>query len=387
MAALKYKVGLKESERTHLKQMASRGETSARKVKRALVLLKADEGMTDRDIASGLLISASTVGRVRTRFVKEELDSALNERPRPGQKRKLDGRQEAHLIAIACSDAPEGHADWTIQLLADKVVAREHLPRDGAPDTQKNELKPWKKKEWCIPEVSGEFVARMEDVLDLYHADYDPDHPVVCFDETSRQLVADKRPVIGAKPGRVERYDYEYKRNGTRNLFMFCEPKAGWRHVEVTERRTAVDFAHQMRWLVDDAYPHTETIRLVLDNLNTHKLGSLYDAFKPAEARRIAKRLEFHYTPLHGSWLNMAEIELSVFSNQCLNRRISDEVILKREVSALERKRNEAVAVIDWRFSTQDARTKLQHIYPSYSDRNGTRTLGGGECSQPVSFA
>ena len=208
----------------------------------------------------------------------------------------------------------------------------------------------------------------MEDVLDLYHADYDPDHPVVCFDETSRQLVADKRPVIGAKPGRVERYDYEYKRNGTRNLFMFCEPKAGWRHVEVTERRTAVDFAHQMRWLVDDAYPHTETIRLVLDNLNTHKLGSLYDAFKPAEARRIAKRLEFHYTPLHGSWLNMAEIELSVFSNQCLNRRISDEVILKREVSALERKRNEAVAVIDWRFSTQDARTKLQHISPSYSD-------------------
>ena len=323
MAALKYKVELNESERTHLKQMASRGETSARKVKRALVLLKADEGMTDRDIASGLLISASTVGRVRTRFVKEELDSALNERPRPGQKRKLDGRQEAHLIAIACSDAPEGHADWTNPTACRQGggdgVCREHLPRDGAPDTQKNELKPWKKKEWCIPEVSGEFVARMEDVLDLYHADYDPDHPVVCFDETSRQLVADKRPVIGAKPGRVERYDYEYKRNGTRNLFMFCEPKAGWRHVEVTERRTAVDFAHQMRWLVDDAYPHTETIRLVLDNLNTHKLGSLYDAFKPAEARRIAKRLEFHYTPLHGSWLNMAEIELSVFSNQCLN--------------------------------------------------------------------
>ena len=212
----------------------------------------------------------------------------------------------------------------------------------------------------------------MEDVLDLYHQDYDPDHPVVCFDETSKQLVADKRPSIGAKPGRVERYDYEYKRNGTRNLFMFCEPKAGWRHVEVTERRTAVDFAHQMRWLVDEAYPHTETIRLVLDNLNTHKLGSLYDAFEPAEARRIAKRLEFHYTPLHGSWLNMAEIELSVFSNQCLNRRISDEVVLKREVSALEHERNEAVAVIDWRFSTQDARTKLQHIYPSNSPRHGT---------------
>ena len=171
-------------------------------------------------------------------------------------------------------------------------------------------------------------------------------------------------------PGRVEWNDMTTSTSemGTRNLFMFCEPKAGWRHVEVTEQRTAVDFAHQMRWLVDEAYPHTGTIRLVLDNLNTHKLGSLYDAFKAAEARRIAKRLEFHYTPLHGSWLNMAEIELSVFSNQCLNRRISDEVVLKREVSALEHERNEAAAVIDWRFSTQDARTKLQHIYPSYSD-------------------
>ena len=377
MPALKYKVALNESERTHLKQIASRGEISARKVKRALVLLKADEGLTDRDIAGGLLISASTVFRVRTRFVKGGLDSALNERPRPGQKRKLDGRQEAHLIAIACSDAPEGHADWTIQLLAHKVVAM-GFAESISLETQilkktncarySKKRKPWKKKEWCIPKVSGEFVARMEDVLDLYHEDYDPDHPVVCFGETSRQLVADKRPAIGAKPGRVERYDYEYKRNGTRNLFMFCEPKAGWRHVEVTDQRTAVDFAHQMRWLVDEAYPHTETIRLVLDNLNTHKLGSLYDAFEPADARRIAKRLELQYTAVHGSWLNMAEIELSVFSNQCLNRRISDEVVLKREVSALKHERNQATAVIDWRFSTQNARTKLQHIYPPYSD-------------------
>ena len=149
---------------------------------------------------------------------------------------------------------------------------------------------------------------------------------------------------------------------------MSCEPMRGFRHVEVTERRTAVDFAHQMRWLVDEAYPDAKVIRLVLDNLNTHKLGSLYDAFEPAEARRIAKRLEFHYTPKHGSWLNMAEIELSVFSNQCLNRRISDEVILKTAVSALEHERNQSTATIDWRFSTQDARHKLQYIYPLYSD-------------------
>ena len=205
----------------------------------------------------------------------------------------------------------------------------------------------------------------MEDVLDLYQEDHDPARPVVCFDETSKQLIEDTRASIEARPGRAQRYDYEYKRNGTRNLCMFCEPKGGWRHVEVTERRTAVDFAHQMRWLVDEAYPDAGVVRLVMDNLNTHKLGSLYEAFRPSEARRIAKRLELHYTPKHGSWLNMAEIELSVFSRQCLNRRIGDEPALRRETAALERERNEAVTTIDWRFTTHDARTKLRHIYPT----------------------
>ena len=208
----------------------------------------------------------------------------------------------------------------------------------------------------------------MEDLLDLYHQEHTPERPVVCFDETSRQLTGDVRLPIKAAPGRVERYDTEYQRNGTRNLFMICEPKGGWRHVEVTGRRTAVDFAHQMKWLVDSAYPDAEMIRLVLDNLNTHKLGSLYEAFEPSEARRIAQRLEFHYTPTHGSWLNMAEIELSVFSRRCLSRRIGDEPTLRREVAALERERNEAKSVIDWRFSTQDARSKLKHLYPTRPD-------------------
>ena len=220
--------------------------------------------------------------------------------------------------------------------------------------------------------MSGEFVARMEDVLDpvsstgqaLYHEEYDRERPVVCFDETSKQLLGDVRPPVKAKPGRMGRYDTEYQRNGTRNLFMFCEPKGGWRRVEVTVRRTAVDFAHRMKWLVDQAYPDATVVRLVLDNLNTHKLGSLYEAFAPSEARRIAKRLEFHHTPVHGSWLNMAEIELSVLSRQCLNRRIGDEALLRREVAALERERNDAGAIIDWRFSTRDARSKLKHVYP-----------------------
>ena len=210
-------------------------------------------------------------------------------------------------------------------------------------------------------------MARMENVLDLYHEDHDPERPVICFDETSKQLVADVRLPIRAKPGRAERYDTEYKRNGTCNLFMFCEPKGGWRHIEVTERRTKQDFAQQMRWLVDEAYPHAEKVRLVLDNLNTHTLGSLYDTFEPSEALRIARRLELHYTPKHGSWLNMAEIELSVFGRSCLRQRIPDEGDLKRHVGALEAERNTARASIDWRFTIHDARDKLHRLYPSHN--------------------
>ena len=212
--------------------------------------------------------------------------------------------------------------------------------------------------------MSDEFVACMEDVLDLYAEPYDPKRPVVCFDETSKQLVSEKRAPIPAKAGRQERFDYEYQRNGTRNLFMICEPLAGWRHVAVTGRRTMEDFAHQMRWLADAAYPEVEKVRVVLDNLNTHRPASLYEAFEPEEARRVIQRLEFHYTPKHGSWLNMA-VEFSVFSNQCLNRRIEDEVSLKREIAALETERNQAGATIEWRFTTTDARHKLQRIYPS----------------------
>ena len=208
----------------------------------------------------------------------------------------------------------------------------------------------------------------MEDVLDLYEQEYDAERPVVCFDETSKQLIGHTRAPIGARSGRVQRYDYEYKRNGTRNLFVFCEPKGGWRHVEVTERRTAVDFAEQMRWLVDEAYPDAPVIRLVLDNLNTHKFGSLYEAFEPSEARRIDRRLEFHHTPKHGSWLNMAEIELSVFSKQCLKGRVANEMELRKKIGALEAERNGAAVMIRWRFTTRDARHKLQHIYPLNSN-------------------
>jgi hypothetical protein len=205
----------------------------------------------------------------------------------------------------------------------------------------------------------------MEDVLDLYEEPYDSRRPKVCFDETSRQLIAETRVSVAARPGQVAHYDFEYQRNGTRNLFLFIEPQRGWRHVAVTERRTMRDFGRQMRWLVDEAYPEAEVVRLVMDNLNTHRPASLYETFEPAEARRILKRLEFHYTPKHGSWLNMAEMELSVFSRECLDRRIPDEDTLKREIQALEADRNRTCARVNWRFTSQNARSKLSHLYPS----------------------
>jgi hypothetical protein len=220
---------------------------------------------------------------------------------------------------------------------------------------------------WCIPTASARFVAAMEHILDLYELPYNPLRPMICFDETSKQLIAETRIPLPASPGHVLRYDYEYKRNGTRNLFLFFEPLAGWRHVEVTERRTKLDFAHQMRWLVDVAYPDAECIEVVMDNLNTHTYAALYEAFEPAEARRIARKLAFHFTPKHASWLNMAEIEFSVFMRK-LGSRVPDEGTLIQKVNAIETSRNQTRSSIDWQFTTDDARIKLKRLYPSIPD-------------------
>jgi hypothetical protein len=219
---------------------------------------------------------------------------------------------------------------------------------------------------WCIPAADAEFVALMEIVLDLYERAYNPVCPLVCFDETSKQLIEETRLPLPAQPGQVQRYDYEYRRNGTRNLFLFFEPLAGRRHIVVTEHRTKVDFAHQMRWLVDVAYPNAECIDVVLDNLNTHTYGALYEAFEPAEAQRIARKLMFHYTPKHASWLNMAEIEFSVILRK-LGPRVPNEEALKHKVKAIELSRNLSEATVDWQFTTDDARIKLKRLYPSYS--------------------
>jgi hypothetical protein len=214
------------------------------------------------------------------------------------------------------------------------------------------------------PDQNADFVCAMEGVLEVYHRPYDAKRPVVCFDEASKQLVKETRTPIAAAPGRPATTDYEYERNGTANMFMIFEPLGGRRHVAVTERRTAVDYAQAIKYLVDVSYREADKIVLVQDNLNTHKPASLYEAFSPEEARRVIERLEIHYTPKHGSWLNMAETELSILSRQCLDRRLPDRATLTSEVAAWERSRNEAKCRIDWQFTTADARVKLKRLYP-----------------------
>jgi hypothetical protein len=219
---------------------------------------------------------------------------------------------------------------------------------------------------WCIPpDADCAFVAAMEDVLDVYHRPHDPRRPLVCMDETSKQLIGEIRAPIPARPGGPARHDCEYVRNGTANLFIAFEPLAGWRHVAVTDARTRRDWAWFIKGLVDGRYRDAERVVLVMDQLNTHAIPSLYEAFPPEEARRIRDQLEIHHTPKHGSWLNMAELELSVLGRQCLGDRVEDKPALVRATAAWEARRNGAKAGAQWRFTTADARVKLKRLYPS----------------------
>jgi transposase len=364
-----YRVELSQTERDELKGLLSGGKHAARKLKRAQILLAADAGASDDDIATSVGVGGSTVYRTKRRFVIGNLEAALREEPRSGASRKLSGKQEALLVATACSKPPQGRARWTLELLAGELakltehdrVSRETVRRRLA----ENHLKPWRKDMWCIPKVDGEYVARMEDVLDLYAEEPDPNRPVVCFDESPTQLIGEVRQPISAKPGQLERYDCEYKRNGTANLFIFLDAHRSWRKVKVTDRRAAEDFAACMRELTDVHFPEAEQIRVVLDNLSTHFPGSLYQAFSPCEARRVLRRLEFHYVPKHASWLNMVEIEIGVLRGQCLDRRIASREQLESEIATWERQRNASGARIKWMFTTEKARAKMGRAYPN----------------------
>jgi hypothetical protein len=371
----KYVVTLIE-ERRQLETMLTKGKAAARKLTHARILLKADSSpnapaWTDEQISEALDVDVSTVANVRERFVMESFGIALcGHSTRNRRQRKIDGECEARLIAALCGPAPAGYARWSLRLLADKAVELEIIDEPISYETVRqtlkaNELKPWLREEWCIPpEQSGEFVCHMEDILEVYRRPLDPKRPLVCMDEMPYQLISETRIPLPLRPGQIECHDYEYKREGVANIFMVFAPLLGQRWTRVTKRRTRKDWAYLVRNIVDVLFPDAEVVVLVMDNLNTHVGGALYEAFPPAEARRILNKLEIHYTPKHGSWLNMAETELSVLSRQCLDRRIATRGLLTSEVSAWTQARNTTMTTVDWQFTTDDARIKLKRLYP-----------------------
>jgi transposase len=364
---VRYVVELTDEERAELRAFVSGGSKRVAKVKRAQILLAADDGARDGEIAASIVVGTSTVYRTKQRFVEGGLEKALNDEPRPGARRKLSSKEEALLVATACSTPPQGRARWTMELLADEMVRLTEQPSLSRETVRRrlaeNDLKPWQKKMWCIPTVNAEYVARMEDVLDLYAEQPSLNEPVVSFDESPVQLIGETRVPSAPTPGKPARMDYEYRRNGTANLFVFVDAHRPWRHVKTTDRRTCVDFAECMRELVDVHYPAAQRIRVVLDNLSTHSAGALYQAFPPVEARRILRRLELHYVPKHASWLNMVEIEIGVLKGQCLARRIGDRATLEREIAAWTTARNAAGARIQWMFTVERAREKMGRAY------------------------
>ncbi|MEO6025773.1 MAG: IS630 family transposase [Candidatus Binatia bacterium] len=368
---IRYRVALTAEERQELATLISRGTTRARHLRRAQVLLAADAGIADEAMAQTIGVSLATVYRVKRRFVERGVPAALHDDPRPGAERKLTATEEALLVATACSTPPPGRRRWTLELLAGALVrltdhtqvSRETVRRR----LHEKDLKPWQKKMWCIPAVSPEFVARMEDVLDLYTTVPPRTDPVVCFDETPTQLIGETRTPLPPRPGQPQRYDYEYRRNGTANLFVFLDAHHPWRHVKVTAHRTSRDLAECMRDLVDLHYPQAHRIRVVLDNLSTHTPAALYATFPPEEARRLLRRLEFHYTPKHASWLNMVEIEIGVLARQCLDRRLEDLATLQRETAAWNQARNESGIRITWLFNVQGARERMRRVYPQHA--------------------
>jgi hypothetical protein len=340
---VRYRVELSQTERAELMALLSAGKHAARKPKRAQILLAADAGASDEDIAVSVGVGGSTVYWTKRRFVLGNLEAALREEPRPEPAASSPERRKLSWSRPPCSKLPRGRARWTLELLAGELVrltehetiSRETMRRRLA----ENDLKPWRKDMWCIPQVDGEYVARMEDVLDLHAEEFDPKRPVVCFDESPTQLMGEVREPIPAAPGQLEWYDCEYKRNGTPNLFIFLDVHRPWRRVRSP---TAAP-----RWTSPNACASWPTATSLTpnafgssDNLSRHHPGSLYQAFPPGEARRVLRRPAFHYAPKHVSWLSMVEIEVGVLRGQCRDRRIATRDQLATEIAAWQRQRN-----------------------------------------------
>ena len=373
----KYSERLNQEQRQSLEALGKKGQGPARKLMHAQILLKSDKGAggprwRDKQIQQAFGLGETVIKQVRKRFVEQGLAAALERKPQPKRpaRQKIDGKQEAQMIAMLCTEQPEGQGRWTLRALRDRLIEVEIVEQVSHETVRtvlkKNQLKAWLKKSWCIgPTGDGNYVYHMEEVLEVYVQPYHPCRPQVCVDEGSTQLVSDLREPLALAPGKEKRVDYEYEREGFCSIFLACEPLTGKTVTQVTPRRTKADFAQFIKHLVDDVYPEAEKIVLVMDNLNTHPPGSLYSVFAPEEAMRLWKKLEIHYTPLHGSWLNMAEIELSVLARQALSERVPDVASLQALVAAWQARRDAHPVTIEWRFTAQDARIKLKRLYPS----------------------
>ncbi len=370
----RYRITLSEDERKELTSL-TRSEASARKRRSAQVLLLADEGRadggkTDSEIASTLLVGRATVERVRKQCVLEGLAAALERRKQGYRKSRKPDAGEARLVAEARYSAPRGHSRWTLRLLSSLGQAELEFfdvigTEKGRETSGETDVTPWLKRYWRIPpKPDAAFVCAMEDVLEVYCRSFDPDEILLCIGEASKQQTREIRLPGLPRPGQPAVAEFEYVRNGTTNLFMAFAPLGGWRQVQVTDRRTRQEWATFIRSLVDERFPDKKLI-LVADNPHVHSLSSLYEAFERAEARRIARRIEIHYTPKRGSWLNLAEIEIGALHRQCLSRRIPDREALIREVEAWEAQRNLDGSAERWRFTTDDARVALRSLYPA----------------------
>jgi hypothetical protein len=372
IAIKKYIVKLSAEERERLETLIRAGKHPARQLTRARILLKADageggEGWSDSQIASAMDVALATVARVRQQLVEEGVESVLTPKRSPASARQriFDGASEAQLIALACSPPPGGRARWTLRLLEDKVVEL-NIVDHVSDNTIGRTLKKYSQ---TASETAIRHSSAGQCRLRGGHGRRTGSLPQAARSRSSRGLrgrnLEATRVPIKAKPGRPARFDYEYQRNGTANLFMMFAPLEGWRHVEVTDRRASLDYAQVLKDLSDIHFPKAAKIVLVQDNLNTHKSASLYEAFPAAEARRLVERFEWHYTPKHGSWLDMAESELGILSSQCLDRRIPDKETLIKEVAAWEERRNKHHTKADWQFTNDNARIKLKRLYPT----------------------
>ena len=388
MPETKYRIELSDSEIEKLREITHKGKAAAKTIMHANILLntndRAENKKNNREIAEIFSISANTVNEVRKTYAESGLEAALNRKTRltPANASKITGDFEAQAIAAALSPAPKGRSNWTLRLLAEHcmekkyIVSISHTTIGDMLNT--NEVKPHLSKYWCIPkENDAHFVAHMEDVLGIYERVYNPEIPVICMDEKPIQLLDEIRERVSAKPlrtdpetglikhGELEKVDYQYERCGVASIFIFTEPLAGWRYVEALNTRKKGDFAMMIKKICDTFYPNINKIILISDNLNTHNISSFYEAFPPETAYRLLQKIEFHHTPLHGSWLNIAECELSSLAIQALgNQRINSVDLLNEIINDWQLVRNSRQKGVNWQFTNEKARIKLKRLYP-----------------------